>query len=91
MPAAAPTGGLPFPTPARPPPRRPSYRVGISCAALGTAGGALAAAAGADALLDPLAAVGAAGLGASVFLIHVYVDPLKKLLQVRGGARGGVG
>ncbi|KAI8470856.1 MAG: hypothetical protein J3K34DRAFT_248683 [Monoraphidium minutum] len=58
------------------------YRLGLSGAAIGLAGGAAAGLAGADGLLDPLCALGITGLGASVFLIHVYVDPLKRFLQV---------
>ncbi len=44
-------------------------------------------AAGLDGALNPLCALGAAGLGVSVVLIHVYVTPLKRFLQV--GGRGG--
>ncbi len=32
--------------------------------------------------LNPLTLMGAGGLGASLFLIHIYMDPLKKALQV---------
>jgi uncharacterized integral membrane protein len=48
-----------------------------------TAGGtADAAAGGATALLNPLCALGVLGLGVSLVQIHIYVDPLKKALQV---------
>jgi uncharacterized integral membrane protein len=48
-----------------------------------TAGGtADAAASGAAALLNPLCVLGALGLGVSLVQIHIYVDPLKKALQV---------
>jgi hypothetical protein len=76
------------PHPARLPPAQ-RYRLGLTGTALGIAGGAAAGLAGADGALDPLALLGAAGLGVSVFLIHVYVDPLKRLLQVGRAAPGG--
>lgn len=46
-----------------------------------TAGGSTAE--GAAALLNPLCVLGAVGLGVSLIQIHIYVDPIKKALQVR--------
>lgn len=34
-------------------------------------------------VLDPICFTGAAALGASLFLIHIYVTTLKRALQVR--------
>lgn len=50
----------------------------ISSAAAGDAGGGAGAG-----LLNPLCVLGAVGLGVSLVQIHIYVDPLKKALQVR--------
>lgn len=47
-----------------------------------TAGGSTAE--GAAALLNPLCVLGAVGLGVSLIQIHIYVDPIKKTLQVGG-------
>jgi len=60
------------------------YRLGLTATALALGGGSAAGLAGFDAALDPLCLLGAAGLGVSVVLIHVYVTPLKRFLQVRG-------
>lgn len=63
-----------------------SYRLGLTATAAAVGGGAAAGLSGGlDSALDPLCALGAAGLGVSVFLIHVYVTPLKRFLQVRPG------
>jgi uncharacterized integral membrane protein len=66
-----------------------SYRVGLTA----TVSGFVAAAAicsSSDALqaaaapaLNPLACLLALGLGVSLVQIHIYVDPLKRALQVR--------
>jgi uncharacterized integral membrane protein len=48
-----------------------------------TGGSADAGAGAAAALLNPLCVLGALGLGVSLVQIHIYVDPLKKALQVR--------
>eukprot|EP00887_Chlorella_sp_A99_P004158 scaffold23.g4158.t1 len=76
-----------------------AYRAGLTVAASAFAAGTLGALLPADAPLaaalaargDALAAAGAAGLGLSLALIHIYVDPLKKALQAlaAAGAAGG--
>lgn len=48
-----------------------------------TSGGSADAGGAAAALLNPLCVLGALGLGVSLVQIHIYVDPLKKALQVR--------
>mmetsp|Transcript_23869 Transcript_23869/g.52277 ORF Transcript_23869/g.52277 Transcript_23869/m.52277 type:complete len:280 (-) Transcript_23869:96-935(-) len=66
------------------------YRAGINVAAAAAVTSAAAALLPPDsplhgqlvAALDPLFLVGAAGLGLSLQLIHIYVDPLKKALQL---------
>ena len=77
-----------------------SYRLGLTATAVALAGGAAiglasgggtgdagaGAPAAAAAALDALCALGAAGLGVSVCLIHVYVTPLKRLLQAAWAA-----
>ena len=65
------------------------YRLGIAAAAAGSTAALAAAAIAPDAdatpaVLNAAYATGAIGLGTSLQLIHIYVDPLKKFLQVRG-------
>ncbi|KAF5839535.1 hypothetical protein DUNSADRAFT_508 [Dunaliella salina] len=62
------------------------YRAGITVAAAATiasAGTACFAPEGSQlqGLLDPMCVLGAGGLGVSLYLIHIYVAPLKKALQ----------
>lgn len=68
-----------------------SYRVGLtatmaafvgSAVISGTAGSSVDAAGMAVQALNPLCLLGALGLGVSLVQIHIYVDPLKKALQV---------
>jgi hypothetical protein len=51
----------------------------VGSAVISSTGGSGAAAA----VLNPLCVLGAVGLGVSLVQIHIYVDPLKKALQVR--------
>lgn len=44
-----------------------------------------AASAAVTAALDPLCLLGAAGLGVSLQLIHIYIAPMKRALQVGNG------
>lgn len=68
------------------------YRLGLTATAAAVAGGTVAGLTGLDAALDPLCLLGAGGLGVSVFLIHVYVTPLKRFLQLTwaAGVAGGL-
>ncbi|GBF93844.1 plasma-membrane proton-efflux P-type ATPase [Raphidocelis subcapitata] len=72
------------------------YRLGLTATAVALAGGAAVGLAGGDgvaaAALDPLCLLGAGGLGVSVVLIHIYVTPLKRFLQLlwAAGVVGGV-
>jgi hypothetical protein len=50
----------------------------VGSAVISSTGGSGAAAA----VLNPLCVLGAVGLGVSLVQIHIYVDPLKKALQV---------
>jgi len=60
-----------------------AYRASLSACALGVAAAAspLAFGASAEAIVQPAYFFGAAGLGASLALIHMYVDPIKKFMQ----------
>lgn len=67
-----------------------AYRAGISVATLALLAASSTAFLPADtelhdtlvALLDPLTLMGASGLGLSLVLIHIYVTPLKRFLQL---------
>lgn len=64
-----------------------TYRVGLTATVVGVVGAAAICSiapeeASAVMLLNPLCALGAAGLGISLVQIHIYVNLLKKLLQV---------
>ena len=67
-----------------------AYRLGISVATLSLLAASSSAFVPEDSalhqtllsLLDPLTLLGASGLGASLVLIHIYVTPLKRFLQL---------
>ena len=65
------------------------YRIGISVSAVGLLMGAVSMVAGIPTpkeLLNAECVAAAAGLGVSLFLIHIYVTEIKRVIQVQRSA-----